>query len=136
VTELRTLAILGIAAAGAAAIAVAAGPDLSVALLSGGAAALAAGLVVVLALVGRVRPTRGRPRPVESELLVTLRDGMTSGPIGRQRVIAALQSVERSAGIRDGIPVGAEEERRLVEMPVGEFRAWLAEQLDRLERTT
>jgi hypothetical protein len=136
VTDRRSLLMVGVVAIVAAVVAVLAGPNFGVALFLGGAAALAGGLVAILVLADRVRRTHGPAVVVDSEILLSLRDSLRSGSIGRQRVIAAVQSVDRAAGAEGGVPVGAEEERRIVELPQEAFRAWLAEQLDRLERET
>lgn len=135
-TDRRSLLMVGVVAIVAAVVAVLAGPNFGVALFLGGAAALAGGLVAILVLADRVRRTHGPAVVVDSEILLSLRDSLRSGSIGRQRVIAAVQSVDRAAGAEGGVPVGAEEERRIVELPQEAFRAWLAEQLDRLERET
>jgi len=127
---------IAIIAGAAAALAIAAGPNLAVALFLGGAAALGGGVVAILVLGDRVRRTETRPVAVESETLVTLRDALSSGPLGRERVIAAVRAVEWGQAVRDPSPAGAEEDRRLLELPREEFRRWLTERLDRLERET
>ena len=135
-TERSALVLIAIVAVVAAVVAVVAGPNFGVALFMGGAAALGAGAIAVLVLSDRVRRAGGRATVVNTEILVTLRAALSSGSIGRQRVIAAVQSVELGFGVKGGPSIGIDEERRLVELSPEKFRAWLSEQLDRLERET
>jgi len=134
-TETRPLVVLGTVALVAAIVSIVAGPDFALALFLGGVAALCGGLVAVLVLGGQVRRTVAPDAVLDSEILRSLRDSMTSGPIGRQRVIAAVQSAERASS--EGFaPIGVDEERRLIELPQNEFRRWLSGELERLERET
>jgi hypothetical protein len=135
-TELRTLVVLGVVAVVAAIVAVAAGPDFDIALVLGGIAALLGGLVALLALGGQVRRTAGPAEIVDSAVVRPLRDSLTSGSLGRQRVIAAVQAVERAASGGGFAPIGIDEERRLLGLPPEAFRRWLSGELDRLERET
>jgi len=135
VTQLRPLLPVAILAIAAAGVSAASGPNLGVALFTGAAAAFGAGVLVVLVIGDRVRRPSTPAPVIESEILVTLRDALSSGSIGRGRVIAAVQSVDWELG-RSGPAVGADEERRLLELSAAQFRVWLTEQLDRLERET
>jgi hypothetical protein len=136
VTALRPLLAIAIVAAVAATLSVVAGPNLAVALLLGGAAAFGAGVVALLVLGERIQRTVGRPVMIESESLVTLRDALSSGSLGRERIIAAVRALEWGQSIRDPSSAVIDDDRRLLDLPAGEFRSWLAGRLERLERET
>ena len=134
-TEPRPLLLIGAVSIIAAIISASSGSNFGLALLTGGAAALGAGAILILLLVDRVRPAPPPVTTVDTEVLVTLRDAMTSGAIGRGRIIAAVQTADWTAG-GSSRPLTVDEERRLLELSQVEFRAWLSGELDRLEHET
>lgn len=119
---------------------------LSVALWAGGnvatavpAAALAAAAAAGLAaqeLWPKVRRTV-TPRPLPSgDPLIALRDAFTSGRLGRQTIVATIATLHRELGHGTLSRVTADEERRLLDLPSGEFRMWVDGEVARLERGT
>ncbi len=123
---------LTIVALVAAVAAFAAGGDLGtalpLALLATGASAAVAGI----ALADRLRPPRPDEAPVDPPPSVVVLDGLVGGAFARQEVIHHLQVLERRFASRL-VPVGAEEEARLLKLSHREFLRWVTERVSYLE---
>ncbi|MCI4329512.1 MAG: hypothetical protein L3J80_01415 [Thermoplasmata archaeon] len=119
-----------------AAIAAAATHDLGIAtaLAALGAALGGIGVLVLLS------PVIGRAHAVEAPMvgapLVVLRESFQSGPLGRQAIVSTVASLEQTRTRGAEARMSPDEERRLIASPLDEFRAWLDERLDLLERET
>jgi hypothetical protein len=120
-------------AALAAALAIWAGPNLTIALPAAAIATLAAGLLFVEAgIESRNRRLRRSELSWQPELF-RLRSAIRSGPLGREELVTTLDRVER-AGPAPDLPAraGAEMEA-IVGLPASEFRRYLRTRLDDLE---
>ena len=117
-------------------VAVAAGPNETVAAPAAGGALLAAAGFALLSIIERVHlrlPPRER---MEGDRLVALRQAFAEGAIGRQRIAQAVLELEREtlgrAATQEGDPVALHPE----EASDDEFRRWVVARMDRLEGTT
>jgi hypothetical protein len=101
---------------------------------------LIAGLcVAAFALLSLLEPARALERPgrsLEVAPIVNLRQSFRDGRIGQERIVEALSTLERNARGRSARPrleaTGVAPEERSPE----EFRRWVVERLDELERAT
>jgi hypothetical protein len=87
-------------------------------------------------------PTEGSSRGVERTAATpatgpgAIEQAFAEGPFGRERIAVTLDAVER-ASRRPDLPAATPDELdRLWSMKPAEFRAYIAERLDRLERET
>jgi hypothetical protein len=99
-----------------------------------GAGLAALGVLVVLFPVVRIRPSI--EAPLVGAPLVLLRESFESGPIGRQTIVSTVTSLEQAHAGFASLRMTPDEERRLISIDIGKFRAWLDEHLDRLEKET
>jgi hypothetical protein len=123
-------------AAAATGVAVWAGSNLAVALPSATVAIAAAALLFVEVWLRsppsgrRVAPSAPRGEPVE------LREAFRSGRLGREKLVLALDQLER-AGPNPNLPGRRSEEiREFGRMSAAEFRAYVRRRLDELEERT
>lgn len=115
------------------AVAVIAGPNLSVtvpAVAIAGAGGIALG---VEGLAANLRRSRTPPPFVEFDPLVGISNAFTAGPLGRQRVIAELGRLRREFFGSTQAPLDPAAERRLLLASREEFHRWVAQELSRLE---
>lgn len=105
----------------------------AVPLAAGAGIALAA--FATLGLVGRTRFARVPFVPPVTDPLVALRTAFRSGPLGRQRIASAVLELQRETFGRTAARQAEVTTRRPEEMSASEFRRWVGEQLDELERT-
>lgn len=127
-------AVLLAVAVVATGIAVWAGPNFVIALPAAVAAVAAAGLLFLGAGLGRIpsRPLESSLRPATSAMV--LRRAFSSGRLGREALVETLDRLER-AGPNPGLSaLRPDEADRIWRMPAKEFREYLRERLDRLER--
>lgn len=124
------------AISGGAVVTVWAGPNEATAVPAAGLTALVASAYVGWLLYDRVRWPRTAPPTISGDPIIGLREAFGSGPIGRQKIILLLTSMERSLGEHHYEPVAPEEERRLLSASGGEFHRWVDERLRQLERET
>lgn len=127
-------AVLLAVAVVATGIAVWAGPNFVIALPAAVAAVVAAGLLFLGAGLDRIpsRPLRSAPVPATS--MVGLRRAFTSGRLGRESLVETLDRLERAGPNPDLPALRPDEADRIWRMPPKEFREYLRERLDQLER--
>lgn len=124
------LVVVGIA------VALWAGGNASSAVPAATLAAVAAAALAAQELWPKVRrPVVLAPVP-SGDPLVALRNAFTTGRLGRQTIVATLASLHRELGHAALARVDADEERRLLDLPATEFRAWVDREVGRLERET
>jgi hypothetical protein len=125
--------LLAAIAAASTGLAVWAGDNFAVAVPAATAAVLAAGFLFAEAWFERSRTVRlpeGGSEPKEVE---TVRVAFRSGRLGREAIADLLDRLER-AGPNPELPGRqAEETRRLMQMPLAEFRNYVRYRLDDLE---
>lgn len=127
------LLVAAIALAAAAAVA---DPNTASELPLAVAAGVALAAFATLSVVGQTRFARAPFVPPVTDPLVALRQAFRSGPLGRQRVVGAILELQREAFGRTGSAAPGGAGPRPEELPPPEFRAWVAAQLDELERRT
>jgi hypothetical protein len=113
-----------------------AGPNLATAVPVAGFTALVASGYVGGLLYYRVRWPRPAPASISGDPIIGLREAFGSGPIGRQKIILMVTTLERSLGEHRAEPVAPEEEHRLLSASRGEFHRWVDGRLRRLESDT
>lgn len=118
----------------ATAVAIWAGPNLSLAIPAAGVAVLSAALLFVIAwqdseALARRSGAGTSPRPELFRLRISIR----SGPLGREDIIATLDRIERAGPTPDLPSRTADELRQLTRVPPGEFRAYVRTRLEFLE---
>lgn len=115
-------------------VAVWAGPNFSIAVPAATLALASAALLFVEAWAYRTPPFSVRFPSIPPSPTYGLRGAFRSGHMGRETIVETLDRLER-AGPNPELPVrGSEENRRIYRMPEREFREYLRERLDRLER--
>ncbi|MGI0131592.1 MAG: hypothetical protein ACREDK_00610 [Thermoplasmata archaeon] len=122
--------IVGLAAAGWA------GGNLSTAVPAATLAAIAAAALAAQELWPKVRRPVAPLPPLSGDPLVALRDAFTTGRLGRQTIVATIATLHRELGHGTLAHTSAEDERRLLDLPASEFRAWVEGEVARLERGT
>ena len=106
-------------------------------MLAGGALAVAsAGAVAALWMAPKVHRTPRPPMAIPTDPLEGLRDALSAGSLGRERVVFAIQTLEFSSGLRAGPSWSPQQIRELLALPPKGFREWLETHLDALERET
>jgi hypothetical protein len=125
--------ILVVATAG---VAVWAGPNVGVAEPAAGAALLTAAVLVLLAVLPRVRRNRGAFREEHFDTLVLLRESFQQGVMGRQAILSTLAGLEAEVFGARRSTLTLEEEERLRTSSARVFRTWVDGRLNELERAS
>jgi hypothetical protein len=119
-----------------AAFAVFAGDNSDAAVPLATGAALA---IVGFAVLSMASNTRYTPRPLVplvADPFVALRNAFREGALGRERVAVAIAELERAAHGRPPITDDERSRLRPEERRPEQFRQWVSERLDELERST
>jgi hypothetical protein len=121
------------AAAAAAIVGIATGPDLGISVPAALAAVLAGGLAAWdTSRAGPARPVRPVVEPWAAPS-VGVRSWFSEGTLGREEIVLLLDRLDRE-GPNPHLPVRPPVElRRLVEAPLREFRAYVRARLDQIE---
>ena len=120
-------------AIGAGAVAAWSGPNLAVSVPAGALAAAGAALAGVLLLAERVRwPPVVRPPAVEDSY-GTLYQSFRTGLFGRERILAAVQELDRDSGTAPRAGRTLEEEAEILHLDPDRFLEWVERALDRVE---
>jgi hypothetical protein len=126
--------LLPIVAVVATGIAIASASDLTTALPAAVVALVAAGLLFVEVAWGASERSAAARSPEAEPASVGLRVAFRAGLSGRETVVEIVDRLERS-GPNPGLPTRrVEESARILRMSPAEFRRYLAERLDELER--
>jgi hypothetical protein len=124
---------LVVVAAIAVAIAIWAGPNLTIAIPAAAFATLAGGLLFVGAWLELEEGARRRTPSRWEPDVFRLRSAMRSGPLGREEIVTTLDRVERMGPTPD-LPARSPQQMELiVRLPPAEFRKYLRGRLDDLE---
>ena len=116
--------------------AVIAGPNEATAVAVASLAALTVSGFAGLSMMERTRFRRRTFVLPESDSLVGLRQAFREGPIGRQRIAAAVAELERGGFGRRDSGTDAEMVLRPERQDAARFRRWVEERVDDLERST
>ena len=127
--------LLGVVAAVATGLAVAAGTNASLA-IPAATAAVAAGALFLVGVVEQTRWPSGRPLPTVPVDPARVRSSLAAGPRGRPALVYLLDNLERSGGTMN-VPVPSDAElRHLAQLSREEFRQYLTDRVNDLEGRT
>ncbi|MCI4348927.1 MAG: hypothetical protein L3J93_01735 [Thermoplasmata archaeon] len=126
--------LLGAAAVFAVLVAIGAEGDTTTSAIAGTIAVVAGALLALRASLRRREPAAARRSVDPGDPYSGLRDALHGGSFGREQIVTAVQSLEYAYALRAGPSRGAKEFRDLIAMPPADFRRWLAERLDQIER--
>ena len=113
-----------------------AGRNLAVAEPAAGAALGAAAVLVLLAILPRLRTSSGTAREEAYDSLVLLRESFRQGVMGRQAILSTLGGLEAEVFGSRYATLSLEEEERLRTSSPRAFRKWVDERLAQLERAS
>ena len=113
-----------------------AGRNLAVAEPAAGAALGAAAVLVLLAILPRLRMSSGTAREEPYDSLVLLRESFRQGVMGRQAILSTLGGLEAEVFGSRYATLSLEEEERLRTSSPRAFRKWVDERLAQLERAS
>jgi hypothetical protein len=136
--------LVGFAVA-AAAVAVQAGDNLTLAVPAAAGAVLLVSVAGALEVQARSFRLAAAPRGVirqahhervEFDSLLRLRRAFTSGTIGRSAILATIRALERDLSPAGPTLLSLEEERTILNLPPKQFRSWIDGRLRRIETAT
>ncbi|MCI4360468.1 MAG: hypothetical protein L3J91_02085 [Thermoplasmata archaeon] len=121
---------------GAVGLALYAGPNVGLAQPAAAAALAFTALWAIVALLPRLRWSRGWTAPAGFDRLSLLTDALEQGQLGRQTVLSTIASLESEVLGSRGLTLTLDQEIQLARSPPAVFRAWVDARLTELEKAS